>query len=86
VSPVAPPRVLPPRDIVRFLRLIGSPACRGAERVPLSIIANLTGLSRMTLYGARDGGPVSEDVAELTHADRARLRGWQASIPPFEPA
>jgi hypothetical protein len=33
--------------------------------VPLSIIANLTGLSRMTLYRARDTGRVSADIAEL---------------------
>jgi hypothetical protein len=29
-----------------FLRMIGSSACRGADRVPLSIIAKLTSLSR----------------------------------------
>jgi hypothetical protein len=34
---------LPPHQIVRFLRLIGLPACRGEKRVPLSVIAILTG-------------------------------------------
>jgi hypothetical protein len=40
-------------------------ACRGAERVPLAIIANLTGLSRMSLCQARDSGRVSADTAEV---------------------
>jgi hypothetical protein len=33
--------------------------------VPLAIIANLTGLSRQTLYRARDGGQVSAETAEI---------------------
>jgi hypothetical protein len=49
-SPVAPPPILPPRDIVRFLRLITSPACRGDKRVPLSVIAAMCGVSRFALY------------------------------------
>jgi hypothetical protein len=32
------------------------PACRDDKRVPVTIVANLTGLSRQTLYRARDGG------------------------------
>ena len=55
---------LPPHQIVRFLRLIGSPACRGDKRVPLAIIANLAGVSRLTLYRARDGR-TSADTAEI---------------------
>jgi hypothetical protein len=45
--------------------MIGSPARHGAERVPLSIIANLTGLSGNSLYQARNSGRVSADVAEV---------------------
>jgi hypothetical protein len=48
-----------------LLRLISSPACRGADRVPLAIVANMTGLSRQTLYRARDGRQVSADTAEV---------------------
>jgi hypothetical protein len=55
---------LPSHRIVRFLRLIASSACRGSDRVPLSIIANLTGVSRLTLYRARDGH-VTEETARL---------------------
>jgi hypothetical protein len=64
-SPVAPPRVLPSRDVFPFLRLITSPACRGDKLVPLSAIADLTDLSRFTLYRARCSGWVGEDMAEL---------------------
>jgi hypothetical protein len=52
---------LPPRDIVRFLLLIGSPACRGDKRVMLAAVAAITGLS----CRARYCGPVSENIAEL---------------------
>lgn len=56
--------VLPPTAITRWLRLIGSSACRGDKRVPLAIVANLTGLSVRTLYRARDGA-VTDDVAAI---------------------
>jgi hypothetical protein len=37
-NPVAPPRVLPSRDIIRFLRLITLPAAQREEkRLPLSV-------------------------------------------------
>jgi hypothetical protein len=62
---------LPPRDIVRFLLLIGSPACRGDKRVMLAAVAAINGLS----CRARYGGPVSENMAEpLTPLVRAPSR------------
>jgi hypothetical protein len=64
-NPVAPPRVLPPRDILRFLRLITSPACRGEKRVPISVIAAMCGRSRFALYNVLWTGRVSEDMAEV---------------------
>jgi hypothetical protein len=47
------------------LRLITSPACRGEKRVPLSLGANPTGLSRQTLYRARDGGQVTAETVKV---------------------
>jgi hypothetical protein len=38
---------------------------RGADRVPLSIVAGMTGLSRMTLYNARGAGQVSEETTAM---------------------
>jgi hypothetical protein len=64
-NPVAPPRVLPPRDILRFLRLITSPAYRDDKRVPLSAIATMCGVNRMALYRVVWSGQVSEEVAEV---------------------
>jgi hypothetical protein len=64
-SPVSPPLVLPSHAIVRLLRLITSPACRDEKRVPLSATAAMCGVSRLTLYRARDSGRVSADTAEL---------------------
>jgi hypothetical protein len=54
----------PSRQIVRFGRLINSPD-RGEQRVPLAIIANLTGVSHMTLYRTRFDGLVSAETTEL---------------------
>jgi len=60
----APAPVLRPDQIVRFLRLIGSPTCRSAKRVPLAAVAAMCGVSRQALYKARDGR-VSAEMAEL---------------------
>jgi hypothetical protein len=49
-SPFAPPWVLPLRDVPRFLRLI-TLACRDEQHVPLSAVAALCGVSRLSLYG-----------------------------------
>jgi hypothetical protein len=55
-NPVAPPRVLPQRDILRFLRLITSPAYRREpERLPLSVVAAMCGVSRLALAAGRTG-------------------------------
>jgi hypothetical protein len=63
-NPVAPPRVLPSRDIIRFLRLITSPAAqREAKRLPLSAVAGLCGVSRLALYRIMWCGRVSVDMA-----------------------
>jgi hypothetical protein len=64
-SPVAPPRVLPSRDILRFLRLITSPACREEKHVPLAVVAAMCGVSRLALYRMLWCGRVSADMAEL---------------------
>ena len=75
-SPVAPPRVLPPRDILRFLRLITSPACRGEKRVPISVIAAMCDRSRWALYEALWTGRASDDLcAVLTPIVRAHDAG-----------
>lgn len=41
------------------------PARRNEKRVPLSAIVAMTGFSRLTLYGARYSGRVSDDMVEL---------------------
>jgi hypothetical protein len=64
-SPFAHPLVLRPDQIVRFLRLITSPACRGEKRVPLSAIAAMCGVSRLALYRVLWTGRVSAEMAEL---------------------
>jgi hypothetical protein len=64
-NPVAPPAVLPPRDILRFLRLITSPACRGEKRVPISAIAVMCGVARITLYEVLWTGRASEDLCAV---------------------
>ena len=52
-------------EITRALRLITSPAFkRDRGRLPIAVLANLAGLSRLTLYRARDGY-VTDGVAEL---------------------
>jgi hypothetical protein len=68
-NPVAPPRVLPPRDILRFWRLIASPAWRDDKRVPFAAMCAVSRLAlfRMLWSGVRIGRTV--------HPDRARLRG-----------
>jgi hypothetical protein len=75
-NPVVPPRVLPPRDILRFLRLITSPACRGERRVPLAVVAALCDVSRITLYEVLWTGRASEELcAMLTPVVRAHEAG-----------
>ena len=65
-NPVAPPRGLPARDILRFLRLITSPAeCREEKRLPLSVVAGLCGVSRLALYRMLWCGRVSDDMAAV---------------------
>jgi hypothetical protein len=62
----APPQVLPPRDILRFLRLITSPtACRGEKRVPLSVVAELCGVARITLYQVLWTGRASDELCAV---------------------
>jgi hypothetical protein len=71
-NPVAPPAVLPSRDVLRFLRLISSPASRREAHVPLSAVATLAGLSKFALYNYLWTGRVSEPTAErLTQIVRA---------------
>ena len=50
-NPVAPPRVLPSRDIIRFFSADYFAAVRREEiRLPLSAVAGLCGVSRLALY------------------------------------
>jgi hypothetical protein len=75
-NPVAALRVLPPRDILRFLRLITSPACRGEKRVPVSAIAAMCGVARITRYEVLWTGRASDDLcAVLTPLVRAHEAG-----------
>ncbi len=67
-NPIAPAPVLLPRDILRFLRLIASSACRDEQHVPLSAGAALCGMSRLSLYRMLWPGRVSDDLAELPMA------------------
>jgi hypothetical protein len=66
--------------ILRFLRLITSPACRDEKRVPLSAVAAMCGVSRLALYRILWTGRVSDDMAELLSTDRARVRCRQAEV------
>jgi hypothetical protein len=75
-NPVALPRVLPPSDILRFLRLLTSPACRGEKRVPLSVVAAMCGVARITLYEVLWTGRGSDELcAVLTPLVRAHEDG-----------
>jgi hypothetical protein len=75
-NPIAPPRVLPPQDILRFLRLITSPACRGEKRIPISAIAAMCGVARITLYEVLWTGRASYELcAVLTPLVRAHEAG-----------
>jgi hypothetical protein len=47
-----PPQVLPQREIIRFLRLITSPAAqRDPGQIPLTVVAALCGVSRWRFTG-----------------------------------
>src|SRR5215475_3820609 len=59
--------ILPPSAPDRLAGIRRRQACAVAG------VAAIIGLSRMTLYRARYGGPVSEDMARAAHAARARL-------------
>jgi hypothetical protein len=65
-NPVAPPKVLPQRDILRFLRLITSPAYRREpQRLPLSVVAAMCNVSRLALYRIIWLDRVSDEMAEV---------------------
>jgi hypothetical protein len=65
-SPVAPPVVLPSRDVFLFLRLITSSACRNEKRVPFLAMAAMYGVSRLALYRMPLTGRARDDTAKLT--------------------
>jgi hypothetical protein len=73
------PLVSWPDQIVRFLRIITSQACRGEKHVPSSAIAAMYGVSRLALYRVLWTGRVSADMVDPL-ADRACPRGRQASV------
>jgi hypothetical protein len=64
-QPIAQPSVLRPDQIVCSLRPIGLPECRGDRRMPLSAVAPMTGLSRLTLYRAQDSDRLSANMRDL---------------------
>jgi hypothetical protein len=76
-NPVAPPRVLPQRDILRFLRLMTSPAYRREpQRLPLSVVAAMCGVSGLALYRIMWLDRVSDEMAAvLTPIVRAHAAG-----------
>ena len=51
-------------EVTRALRLVTSQEFRRQRRFPIATLANLAGLSRMTLYRARDGY-VPDRVADV---------------------
>ncbi len=66
MSSVAPARVLPWRDVLRFPRLITLPACRSDPHcLPLSAVVAMCGVSGLALYRMRWTGRASDDMAEL---------------------
>lgn len=75
-SPVRPPDVLSSAEVLRFLRLISSPASRRENYVPLSVVAGLSDLSRYALYRCMWFNRVSEETCErLTPIVRAYEAG-----------
>jgi hypothetical protein len=70
-NPVAPPKVLPQRNILR-LRLVNS----SESRVPLSVIAGMCDVSRLSLYRILWLNRVSDEMCErLTPLARAYEAG-----------
>jgi hypothetical protein len=63
-NPGRPPDVLSSADVLRFLRLITSPASRREERVPLSAVATLADLSGL-------GQPSERADVRAAGSDRA---------------
>ena len=67
---------MPPQEIVRALRLITSPEWKRTKRIPITALANLAGLSRETIYQARNGKGLTQRVVEtLAPLLRAVLNG-----------
>jgi hypothetical protein len=54
-----PERLLPPHEIVRSLQLYTAPEFKRQRRVPISVLAHMSNLSRMTIYRIRRGYPLT---------------------------
>lgn len=54
-----------PHEVQRALRMITSPTWRRTKRFPITVIANMSGLSRMTLYQARNGNRLTKHVVTV---------------------
>ncbi len=64
-GPFAPALPLTLLEVRRFLRLCVSPAIRGKRRVPMTVLANLTGIGCRKLHAMMMGTPVSADHCQL---------------------
>src|SRR5262249_55607758 len=78
-------QILRPDQIVRFMRIVTSPAWRGDRRVLLSAITVMIGRSRQAFYEARDGR-VSADMALVLTPLHQGFRARRTQVPPVEPA
>jgi hypothetical protein len=54
-----------PREVQRALRLITSTEFRRQRYFPISVLANMSGLSRECIYQARAGNLLTQRVVEL---------------------